>query len=112
MAITKKQANENEVEVDAPDVLELLKQALNEFLTAARSEGFEAPLDVVVRDSDGDVLREFTIERSGKIAKGKTADPTKLFLLPLTLFLTDVRGRIARLRVGATRAIESTEFLN
>jgi hypothetical protein len=105
--ISKEQANKQHVAVDAPEVMELLKQALNQFLTAAREQGFEAPLDVTVRDTDGDILREFTIERSGKLVKGRTSDANKLFVHPLTLFLQDAKGRCAILRVG-----EQIQFLN
>jgi len=112
MALTKEEAAKKEATVDSPALLMILKDALGQFLVAAHEHKFQTPLQITMRDSDGDVLREFTIEPTGKISQGRTDDAEKLFLLPLVLFCIDATGRVARLRISATQVIEQVEFLN
>lgn len=112
MALTREEALQRDVIDDSPAVMAVLRDALKRFFVAAREHGFEHPFDVTVRDEDGDTLREFTVEKGGKVVLGRTDDAEKLFLLPLTLYATDASGRAARLRVGASLPAESIEFVN
>jgi len=49
--------------------------------------------------------------KNGKVVPGRTDSSEKLFLLPLTLYMTAGNGRIARMRIDATQMIEPAEFL-
>jgi len=104
--------NEKGVATDTPEVLAILKAALADFLGAAHKNGFELPLDFAVTDQDGIVLREFTLERNGKLVLGKTDDPNGTFLLPLTIYVTDSARRTARMRINAERIVEPVEMPN
>ena len=110
--ISKQEASEQQATMDNPALLALLKHALGQFFIEAASRGFQAPLDIAIRDVDNDVLREFTIEPTGKIVMGRSDDPNQLFLLPLSIFASDANGRIARMKINAMQIIEPAEFLN
>jgi hypothetical protein len=112
MAISKSEAAAYGANVDNPELLAILKDALERFVLAAYEHCFKVPLHVHILDSDGDTLREFTIKPNGKAVAGGTQDVSKLFLLPLTLYMTDANGRIARIRIDAMQMIELAEFLN
>ena len=88
------------VVVDSPEVLKLIREALAKFLLSAHAEGFTLPIDFAVTDADGCVLREFTLEKSGKLVLGKTDDPRGAFTLPLTIYATDARRRTATMRIA------------
>jgi hypothetical protein len=112
MALTKEEAANREATVDHPALLMILKDVLGQFLVAAHEHKFQTPLQMTIRDADGDVLREFMIESTGASRQMRTDDTNKVFVLPLVLFCMDATGRVARLRISATQVIEHVEFLN
>lgn len=71
-------------------------------LRAAKS-GFKLPLTVEFRDADMSLLREFTVQRSGKTTLGKTADDSVLYVFPIIGIACDATGRRAIVKLDATR---------
>ena len=96
---------------DRPELLKLVSEGLQKFLTATAAAGFQLPMRVELRDSDGDLLREFTVARGGKIVPGRTDDAEKLYVFPLVATATDATGRVAVLTLDA-EAVKAVEFVN
>ena len=112
--ITKQQAagHQGPATIDTKELLALLSNAIRQYVRGAIGAGFKHPLSIAVRDSAGDTLRDFTIEASGQIVPGRTEDPGQLFTLPLTLFVVDRGGRIARCVIDVQKMISPTELVN
>jgi hypothetical protein len=117
MSITKEAARQCEAQNDRPEMLAAVKHGLQTFLNSMAASGFELPLEISLHDSDGDVLREFRVEKGGRIVMGNSADATALYVFPLVAVAQDAKGRIAVLKLDAqgTEAVVpkvSVEFVN
>jgi hypothetical protein len=92
-----------------PEAVAAVRSALHRLLLFVTDNGFTAPLDLTVCDQDGGTLRQFSIRKDG-IQVGASDALGGLFVLPLTIYLTDAKARAARLRVPASLAAEPIEF--
>lgn len=119
MSVTQAQAKELGCSTDRPELLAAVQFALQGFLNQMAAEGFKLPLEISLHDSDGDTLRDFTVERGGKITLRHTTDALALYVWPLAAIATDPSGRIAVMRLevaesdpDAVVTDTKVEFLN
>jgi hypothetical protein len=118
MSITKETARQCQSPTDDPRLLAIVQLALQRFLNSLAVEGFLLPMQISVHDSDGDILREFRVERGGKIVLGQTADAAAMYVWPLTAVAIDAGGRVAILKLAARGSDEAVapdvtvEFVN
>ena len=111
MAMTKIEAERQDVSVDHPDLLTFVKDGIAALLRAVAEKGFRLPLRFRMVDAHGDLLREFRIHKDGLELNPPTGKPNNLYIFPLTASVRDAAGRRARVRLRAEGA-GAVEFVN
>jgi len=119
MSIGAKVARELGATIDAPQLVECVKVALQRFLNDCAGAGMKLPLSITLLDSDGDIIRDFVMEKSGRATLGRTSDAYGLFTQPFTVVGVDADTRIAVMKIVARSTDEhvsldrnETEILN
>jgi hypothetical protein len=105
MAITQDKASLVD-SIDDPQIIAAFALALQNFISSCAREGMKLPLSVTIADSDGDIVREFVLEKSGRKTLGHTSNFYSHFTAPFTFVAIDAESHVAVMKFVA-RSVEN-----